>query len=295
MNGISRRAFLRIAGLGALAGAFRPKFAFAINPSEFEIKGLINPHGLCAVDENSIAVAEAGSYSIKIFKIAPVELILSIGRAGSREGELNYPKGVSLDSNGNFVVCDTNNGRVCVFDRNGRFLKQFGSLGGAAGNLFSPHAARVYKNKLYVINTRGHWVTVFDYVTTEAVAVFGELGDDSDKPAQQGYKFRMPLDLWVDDEGIFVVDSKHSRIVILDHDGNLKKIVKLSASQPTNIVRTPELSAITDFSGKKIIFVDHAFSNFHEKELGFRPWGIAALKDNIWVSDLEGGRVIKID
>lgn len=294
MSGISRRAFLRITALGALAGAIRPRLSFAITPAS-EITGLVNPHGLCALDNQTIAIAESGSYCVKVIKIAePSELVLSIGKAGSSDGELNFPAGVSLDSGKNFVVCDTNNGRVCVFDKSGQLVKIFGSLGGAADNLFAPHSAKLYKDKLYVANTRSHWITVFDYATTRAIAVFGEFGDDSDNPIQQGYKFRMPQDVWVDDDGIFVLDSRHSRIVILDHDGNYKRLVKLDAAQPTSFARTREGWAITDFSGKRVIFANADFSKFYDKTFDFRPWGVVELDENLWISDPNGGRVIKI-
>lgn len=294
MSGISRRAFLRIAGLGALATAIRPSLSFAIT-SASEITGLVNPHGLCALDNQTIAIAESGNYCIKVMKIAErSELALSIGKAGSRDGELNFPIGISFDSDKNFVVCDTNNGRVCVFDNNGKFIKSFGSLGGAAENLFAPHSARVYKDKLYVTNTRSHWITVFDYATQKAIAVFGEFGDDSDNPTLRGYKFRMPMDIWIDDDGIFVLDSKHLRIVIIDHDGNYKKLIKLNAIQPTSFVRINDGWAITDFLGKKVIFTNEDFSKFYDKMLDFRPWGITELNKNFWISDPSGGRIIKI-
>jgi len=296
MDEISRRAFLRILGLGALAGAVYPRSSFALKAGAAgEIAGLINPHGLCAIGEDHIAVAESGDYSIKVFKTSPtVEPTLTFGHPGSRSGRLNFPVGISTDPAGNFVVCDTNNGRVCVFDKNGRFIDQYGSLGGSAENLFAPHAARVYKDRLYVANTRSHWITVFDYTTKDAVAVFGEFGDDAGDPAPRSYRFRQPTDLWVDESGVFVLDSKHARIVVLELNGNLERIIELDAVQPSSFARTKTGWAIADLADKKLIFTDEQFSQLTVERLDFRPWGIAELNGSTWVSDPEGGRVLRL-
>ncbi|KAK7111070.1 uncharacterized protein [Littorina saxatilis] len=56
------------------------------------------------------------------------ELLQTLGRRGKRPGELNDPAGVAVDSVGNWVVADSKNHRVQVFDPNGYFMAtvQFG-------------------------------------------------------------------------------------------------------------------------------------------------------------------------
>lgn len=45
------------------------------------------------------------------------------GRAGSGAGELQLPHGVAIDAQGRVVVADSDNKRLSIFDREGRFLK----------------------------------------------------------------------------------------------------------------------------------------------------------------------------
>src|SRR2546427_5384832 len=51
------------------------------------------------------------------------------GCDNSKQGQLNHPSGVAVDSSGNIYVADTNNDRIAVFDSSGKLLKSIGSKG----------------------------------------------------------------------------------------------------------------------------------------------------------------------
>ena len=55
------------------------------------------------------------------------QLVRSFGSQGRREGQLEYPVGVALNSRGDLFVGDSNNKRVSVFNNTGDYLCHFGS------------------------------------------------------------------------------------------------------------------------------------------------------------------------
>ena len=45
------------------------------------------------------------------------------GKKGSAPGELQIPHGVAIDSQGRIIVADSDNKRLSIFDKEGKFLK----------------------------------------------------------------------------------------------------------------------------------------------------------------------------
>jgi len=83
-----------------------------------DIVGLKNPAGLCFnLDGTILAVAERGADRISLFNLLKKEKLLSFGN-----DKLGSPNDVKLDTDGNFLVYDTGNRRLCIFDPSGKFL-----------------------------------------------------------------------------------------------------------------------------------------------------------------------------
>jgi streptogramin lyase len=61
----------------------------------------------------------------------------SIGTTGTGNGQFNYPIGVTIDTNGNVWVSDSNNDRVQEFNSSGSYLGRFGSGPGAGNGQFN--------------------------------------------------------------------------------------------------------------------------------------------------------------
>jgi hypothetical protein len=78
---------------------------------------------------NNVYVAEsgAGGNPSRIDKFNSAgQLITSWGTLGSGPGQLNQPKGLTLDQNNNVYVADEFNNRIQKFDSNGNLITQFG-------------------------------------------------------------------------------------------------------------------------------------------------------------------------
>ena len=70
------------------------------------------PQGIAVDDTDNIYVSS--KHKLQKFTSSG-ELIKCIGREGSKEGEFNDPRGVTIHSN-QVYVCDADNHRIQVFD-----------------------------------------------------------------------------------------------------------------------------------------------------------------------------------
>ncbi len=84
---------------------------------------------------------------------APVggEYVTEFGAEDSGNGQFKRPYGITVDSNGNAWVADTNNDRVEEFNSKGEYVTQFGSKGsGTSQFTFSfPIGLTVTQNAKY--------------------------------------------------------------------------------------------------------------------------------------------------
>ncbi|WKX99203.1 hypothetical protein Q1695_014240 [Nippostrongylus brasiliensis] len=134
------------------------------------------------------------------------------GRKGAKEGELNWPRGVCALRGGTMAVCDSSNHRVCVFDREGKFLRQFGGYGAGRGQLDSAAGIATFKSKLIVSDRYNHRVCIFD-MDGNYLNSFGGHG-------QSNGKFNNPWGVAVDELGtIYVADKDNHRVQMFDKNG----------------------------------------------------------------------------
>jgi len=113
--------------------------SFGAQPGEFH-----EPWGI-AVDEAFVYVADTWNHRIQKFTLAG-ELVGVFGRSGAAaddpdSGGLGLffgPRALVLLDDNRLLVTDTGNHRLQVLDREGAFLQQVGTLGGALGQLNEP-------------------------------------------------------------------------------------------------------------------------------------------------------------
>ncbi len=98
----------------------------------------------------------------KVYKYSPDGALNMFGRAGSSPGRFGIISGIAIDSRGNVLVSDKLRSVVMVFDKDFKFVTEFGDRGVRPENLFVPDNLAVDgKDRLYVSQGRRRGVSVF--------------------------------------------------------------------------------------------------------------------------------------
>src|SRR5699024_3204494 len=71
-----------------------------------------------------------------------MQICSKFGSLGSSTNQFSSPHGFCLGLNDEIVIADTNNHRICVYDKNGTFKHSFGSAGKDEGQLWYPRKVR---------------------------------------------------------------------------------------------------------------------------------------------------------
>ena len=131
---------------------------------------------LLEIDEEKVAQTDIGGLSVdrqgnilftipvlfSAFKLFPDGKIASFGSPGGAPGKFNVIGDIVADDRGHYYVADRLKSVVLIFDRNFRFLKQFGYGGSKQENLFAPrNLALDWKGRLYVSQLRSKGVSIF--------------------------------------------------------------------------------------------------------------------------------------
>ena len=105
---------------------------------------LVSPEGV-AVTDNVIAVSDFGSDQVKKYSLQG-NLLSVIGCVGHNNGQFNYPRGLTFNSNKLLYVVDGGNYRVQVFNKDDTFAFSFGSRGNDPGQFRFPDRISIDPN-----------------------------------------------------------------------------------------------------------------------------------------------------
>ncbi|HMQ15149.1 MAG TPA: 6-bladed beta-propeller [Phycisphaerae bacterium] len=161
-----------------------------------------------AIDENGfVYVAEYGGND-RISKFSPrLEHQLSFGGPGAGEAALRRPQRIALDDGGLWVA-DSCNHRLVHFDRDGRFLGAFGSLGDGRGALRFPYGVGVLSDRTLVVCEYGNnRVQRF----SRDGASLGAWGGPGRRAGELAYPWAVDVDA---NDQVVVVDSGNNRLQV---------------------------------------------------------------------------------
>ncbi len=134
------------------------------------------------------------------------------GEFGVLEGQFTEPSGVAVNAQNDIVVADTNNHRIQIFDKEGRFKFQFGECGKRDGQL-------LYPNRVAVVRSSGD-IIVTERSPTHQVQIYNQYGQFVRKFGAN--ILQHPRGVTVDNKGrIIVVECKVMRVIIFDQSGNV--------------------------------------------------------------------------
>ena len=104
------------------------------------------PHGI-AVTEDNVFVTDSNLHALLQFRKKDCELMKRTGTEGRGDGQLNYPNGLCIDSNGDMYVADGLNNRVSVFSKELKFLNCLGTQ-----QLYRPRDVKVTQDSVVVLD-----------------------------------------------------------------------------------------------------------------------------------------------
>jgi DNA-binding beta-propeller fold protein YncE len=126
----------------------------------------VNPHQLRIDHEGNVWVADFGLHIVQ--KFTPEGKLLQTlgvkGEKGEDETHFNMPTDMAITPTGEIFVTDGyGNRRVVHFDKEGKYIKEWGGYGTGAGKFVLPHAIVIdSKGKLYVADRNSGRIQVFD-------------------------------------------------------------------------------------------------------------------------------------
>jgi len=157
-------------------------------------------------------VAAAALVFIPFAKEPSYRFVSAWGAKGADSGEFNDPTGLALFGSELFVS-DARNGRIQVFDFNGKFIRRFGTDGDKPGELGRPMNLAVSGNEVFVPEYFNDRIQVFD-LNGVSKRIIGTSGSG---PGE----FNSPGGVAVGSEGtLYVADFSNHRIQQLNRDGS---------------------------------------------------------------------------
>jgi len=140
--------------------------------------------------------------------------VLTFESEGCADGQLSGPFAVCTNDRGDFLIADSRNHRIQVFDNRGRFLLKFDTKGSGQGQLNTPCG-------LAIDRTRGH-IIVAD-AGNNRIQIFDNKGSPVSAVGSKGSgegQFNRPWGVAVDEAGNFAVaDFDNHRIQVFNSDG----------------------------------------------------------------------------
>ena len=170
-----------------------------------------HPHGLRIDGEDNLWTTDDGSHVV--LKLSPAgRVLLVLGRknvAAESDWLFNQPTDVAFAKNGDIYVSDGyGNSRVVKFDREGKFLKAWGTYGTGPGEFNLPHSVAVDREgNVYVGDRENKRIQIFD-----ADGKFLKEWDGI------GYPYGLFITA---DQHVWMIDGGYDRIVELDQNGKI--------------------------------------------------------------------------
>jgi len=100
----------------------------------------------------------------RAFVLSPDGKVRSFGESGNVPGKFSVVAGIASDDMGNIYIADTLKSAVMIFDKDFRFIMEFGYRGEKPGNLIAPRNMVVSNGNIYVSQSRKRGVSVYKVV-----------------------------------------------------------------------------------------------------------------------------------
>jgi DNA-binding beta-propeller fold protein YncE len=165
------------------------------------------PSGLSMGRDGNLIVSDSHYHCVRIYSPQGEQLRVIGGKAGTGPGELAYVSDTVQDENGYYYVAEfSENMRISKFDKDGKFVKSWGSGGDQPGEFGRIRALAIGPDgNLYVVDCTNHRIQVFT-LDGQFVECWGEPGT---APGQLSY----PSDLAFGRHGeVYIAERGNNRV-----------------------------------------------------------------------------------
>jgi DNA-binding beta-propeller fold protein YncE len=218
----------------------------------------IFPHGATVDRDGNLWVTDArgeGGKGHQVFKFSSEgKVLMTLGKAGvsgSGPDLFDQPTDVVVAPNGDIFVTDSHrngkNNRVVKFDKNGKFIKEWGKKGSGAGEISEPHTiAMDSRGRLFVGDRENNRIQIFD---------------QDGKFLAQWHQFGRPSGIFITkDDTIYVMDSESGPDTGAHELMGIKKGIRIGSAKDGSVKAFIEdsESTVADHSGAEGVGVDAA-------------------------------------
>ncbi|MCW9025666.1 MAG: 6-bladed beta-propeller [Gammaproteobacteria bacterium] len=139
--------------------------------------GELKPVDVLVVD-NKLFVTDLYKHEIKVLDKKTGNILYTIGKAGSKDGELFQPTNTALGPDKNLYVSDTGNFRIQRFTLDGKFVRTYGKVGDSLGHFARPKGVTVdSEGHIYVVDAAFENVQIMNSDGTPML-FFAEAGSE---------------------------------------------------------------------------------------------------------------------
>ncbi|MEE9354483.1 MAG: NHL repeat-containing protein [Methylococcaceae bacterium] len=157
-----------------------------------------------AVANNTLVYSDRQYHKICYKQLHRSEPIQCVGGRGEMDGQFQFPFQLAIDRDGFVHAVDIVNGRIQVFDKEGRYFSQIGTFGTTQHTLYRPNGM-AFDALDYQYVSDAYFGTIAIYHEGHFI---GRLKDQSGQLLQ----FSTPSALWWDRHGLYVVDTGQDQV-----------------------------------------------------------------------------------
>lgn len=182
-----------------------------------EYHDLVRPYSIVTDSHDRVIVTDPGALGVHIFDFVQQKYKF-LSRTEGKES-LRAPQCVAVDKQDNIYVTDSENGKIFVFDSDGKYRRVIGSLKGGEGYFKRPTGIAVDSDaqRIFVTDTLRNKIFVLD-MQGRVLQTIGKNGKGEGE-------FNFPTELRLDGPNLIVVDAMNFRIQVLDRAGVFQYMV----------------------------------------------------------------------
>ena len=195
-------------------------YSYVAGRSEFQGTGFRNPMDFVFGPDDTIYVVNRSYESrsdgtrMNLFRLGEEreEYITEFAGYGEGPGQFIWPMACALDSETNVYVTDEYLHRITIFNKDGDYLRHWGTHGSGDGEVDRPAGITIRDDIIYLVDSQNHRVQKFT-LDGQFISKFGSHGSGDGQ-------FDTPWGICLDKDGnIFVADWRNDRIQSFTNDG----------------------------------------------------------------------------